>query len=309
MSNIALDCDPGTYPRPSQALMEYHCTKDAVVATKIFEIGLKTFGEDAQFVVRYLGFLISINDENSMSLSCNYILSTHALYQLDARALFERVITSFTPEEAKPIWERWARYEYHFGDLAAAQKLEKRISDVYPNGTTWQPLHSIYPDSFTDPPIKRFAQRFTYLGVDAIASRDLGFGARSLPSLLSPATVTQPIAPAAPASMSAPPPNVLKRAASPEPPPRRRREPSPPPSKRFRQNSPLLKDRDRDRDGGSRWDGPPPRRTFSPRRDAPPPPRREREEEKPNALPNLLTWFVGTLPTPASFDGPSICDL
>jgi cleavage stimulation factor subunit 3 len=47
------------------ALMEYHCTKAADVATKIFEIGLKTFADDAEFVIRYLGFLISINDENS----------------------------------------------------------------------------------------------------------------------------------------------------------------------------------------------------------------------------------------------------
>lgn len=55
----------------SAALMEYHCTKAADVATKIFEIGLKLFGEDPDFVVRYLGFLISINDENSKwSLFC-----------------------------------------------------------------------------------------------------------------------------------------------------------------------------------------------------------------------------------------------
>lgn len=53
---------------------------------------------------------------------------------VDARALFERVIGEFTAETARPLWERWARYEYHFGDLAAAQKLEKRITEVYPNG-------------------------------------------------------------------------------------------------------------------------------------------------------------------------------
>ena len=48
--------------------MEYHCTKAADVATKIFDLGLKLFGEDVDFVIRYLGFLISINDENSKSL-------------------------------------------------------------------------------------------------------------------------------------------------------------------------------------------------------------------------------------------------
>lgn len=50
-----------------EALMEYHCTKAADVATKIFEIGLKIFAEDVEYVTRYLGFLISINDENSQS--------------------------------------------------------------------------------------------------------------------------------------------------------------------------------------------------------------------------------------------------
>jgi cleavage stimulation factor subunit 3 len=115
------------------ALMEYHCTKAADVATKIFEIGLKLFGDDPGFVVRYLGFLISINDENSESPAC--VLSPGLEFvALDARALFERVVGTFSPENARPLWERWARYEYHFGDLAATQKLEKRISEVYPNG-------------------------------------------------------------------------------------------------------------------------------------------------------------------------------
>lgn len=55
---------------PTLALMEYHCTKAADVATKIFEIGLKQFGDLIDFVVRYLGFLISINDENSTFSPC-----------------------------------------------------------------------------------------------------------------------------------------------------------------------------------------------------------------------------------------------
>ena len=47
------------------ALMEYHCTKDATVATKIFQKGLEIFPDEIDFVLRYLGFLISINDETS----------------------------------------------------------------------------------------------------------------------------------------------------------------------------------------------------------------------------------------------------
>lgn len=52
----------------------------------------------------------------------------------DARALFERVVNNFPADRARPIWERWARYEYQFGSLEAAQILDKRMSEVYPNG-------------------------------------------------------------------------------------------------------------------------------------------------------------------------------
>jgi Suppressor of forked protein (Suf) len=47
--------------------MEYHCNKDGGtgVASRIFEKGLETYGDEIEFVLRYLGFLISVNDENS----------------------------------------------------------------------------------------------------------------------------------------------------------------------------------------------------------------------------------------------------
>lgn len=112
--------------------MEYHATKTAEVSTKIFELGMKQFASDVEFVVRYLGFLISINDDTSKCVTTQGILKLSTTS--DARALFESVISSFTPEKARPLWERWARYEYHFGDFAATQKLEKRIAEVYSNG-------------------------------------------------------------------------------------------------------------------------------------------------------------------------------
>lgn len=48
-----------------EALLEYHCSKAADVASRIFEKGMETYGEEIDYVVRYLGFLISVNDENS----------------------------------------------------------------------------------------------------------------------------------------------------------------------------------------------------------------------------------------------------
>ncbi|KIY44838.1 TPR-like protein [Fistulina hepatica ATCC 64428] len=98
------------------ALMEYHCSSESVVASRIFESGLKKFSDDTDYIVRYLGFLISINDVNN------------------ARALFERVITNFEPERARVLWERWGRYVYQYDDLESAQKFEKRMAEVYPGG-------------------------------------------------------------------------------------------------------------------------------------------------------------------------------
>jgi cleavage stimulation factor subunit 3 len=45
--------------------MEYHCTKDVEIASRIFDTGLKSFGDEVEFALRYLGFLISVNDELS----------------------------------------------------------------------------------------------------------------------------------------------------------------------------------------------------------------------------------------------------
>lgn len=51
--------------RFSLALMEYYNSKEPIVAGKIFELGLKSFGDDADFVEQYLDFLIQLNDDNS----------------------------------------------------------------------------------------------------------------------------------------------------------------------------------------------------------------------------------------------------
>ncbi len=110
-----------------------------------------------------------------------------------------------------------------------------------------------------------------------------------------------------------------KRASSPDH--RRRDESRDYPSKRARPSSPGP-GRGRDRD---RWDGPPHRRHGSPvwererERDGPPPPppssrsrfkeekekEKEKEEDKNVQLPSVLSWFIGTLPAPNSFDGSS----
>ncbi|KAH9936856.1 Suf-domain-containing protein [Epithele typhae] len=268
----------------AEALMEYHCgNKDLTVASRIFEKGMELFGDEPEYVLRYLGFLISINDENN------------------ARALFERVIGTFTPEKAKPLWDRWTRYEYQYGDLATAHKLEKRMSEIYTN----------------DPPIKRFAERHKYLNIDSIAVRDIGFvpnkgGGRSNGSgPLTRNDTAQSIM--SEASKSTTTPNqssTSKRASSPEH--RRREETRDHPSKRVRQNSPPARRRESERwetgGSGSGGGGGRPRHSSWERERERDIPRRhvkeEREEDKGVQLPTILNWFIGTLPVSGSFDGP-----
>ncbi|KAF9530907.1 hypothetical protein CPB83DRAFT_919848 [Crepidotus variabilis] len=282
------------------ALMEYHSSDDKTVASRVFEKGMEIYGYEIEFVQRYLGFLISINDENN------------------ARALFERVISSFPPEKARPLWERWARYEYQYGDLEAALKLEKRMADVYP----------------TDPPIKRLAQRHIYLGTDAIADRDLGF-AYARQSRANGVGRTETVQSISSQPLSQP----TKRPASPDyRNPKREDAPNPPGGgagaggrgdygvgthKRARAGSPAGRGPDRERDGwrdgplrGARRFTPPPVPASWDREDRSVPGGgrggrgggHDRDDDKQvhrqASLPNILSWFVGELPAPQSFDGP-----
>ena len=88
--------------------MEYHLNlnKDPVnnkgnvqVAYHIFERGMEKFGDELDFVLRYLNFLITINDSTSES-GMTYSCIAGANIQIDAHALFEFVIGNLPGEGA-----------------------------------------------------------------------------------------------------------------------------------------------------------------------------------------------------------------
>lgn len=99
----------------ANAMLEYYCSKDPVVATKVFELALKTFGPNEHLVVRYLKFLLSINDDTN------------------ARALLERTVHGMPPEKARVVWMSWAEHEYSYGDASAIARLESRLHETYPD--------------------------------------------------------------------------------------------------------------------------------------------------------------------------------
>ncbi|KAI9638306.1 putative cleavage stimulation factor, 77kDa subunit [Dioszegia hungarica] len=292
----------------ASALMEYHVNKDSGVAIRIFELGFKLFSDDVDYVIKYLQFLLNVNDDTN------------------ARALFERSTLKIPADKAKPLWEAWAKYEYMYGDLGAVQKLESRFSETFPG----------------DSPLKRFAQRYTYNGMDQIARRDLGFGSpRPQPAAAPQAPfLPPPVQNMPPPTMAiAPPPAqtishpLPPRSHSPSrngngdfggnkryrpnsPPPPRRFDPGPiaPPAKGRGYLPPPGGDRPPVHMGpgpGPGYGGAPPRHASG--NGIPPPPggyggpgpMPPRDGWDRSGVSKGVAWFVGQLPTARSFDvGP-----
>ncbi|XP_058803933.1 protein suppressor of forked [Phymastichus coffea] len=96
------------------ALMEYYCTKDKNIAFRIFELGLKKFGDNPDYILCYIDYLSHLNEDNN------------------TRVLFERVLSSgsLEPEKSVDIWNRFLEFESNIGDLASIVKVEKRRSAV-----------------------------------------------------------------------------------------------------------------------------------------------------------------------------------
>lgn len=231
------------------------------------------------------------------------------------------MVGTYTPEKARPLWETWLSYEYNYGDLSAAMKLEKRMSEVYPEGTVAINKSFFGVTANTkfeiDSGMRRFAQRHMYGSHDPIAERDLGYvrppgGSGS--STSSNGSV-KPEAFPTPTPLPVVQPPVKRPPSPPE-----RGRPGPysehsdigPPTKRQREMSPPRERERRDRD---RRDVPPPprRRYGSPDWNRGSPPRRDghpRDWERDSSshddralVPGPTSLFMGLLPPSTGFDG------
>ncbi|KAK9876432.1 hypothetical protein WA026_012745 [Henosepilachna vigintioctopunctata] len=96
------------------ALMEYYCSKDKNIAFRIFELGLKKFGDIPEYITCYIDYLSHLNEDNN------------------TRVLFERVLSSGSLENEKSvdIWNRFLEFECNIGDLQSIVKVEKRRSEI-----------------------------------------------------------------------------------------------------------------------------------------------------------------------------------
>uniref|UniRef100_A0A6B2KZI8 Suppressor of forked domain-containing protein n=2 Tax=Arcella intermedia TaxID=1963864 RepID=A0A6B2KZI8_9EUKA len=96
------------------AQIEQHVNKDIVVARKIYELGLRKFLSSTGFLLQYINFLVSLGDD------------------VNARALFEKILSTLPAEKAPEIWNSFQKFEILCGNLESIIKLEKRRSDTYP---------------------------------------------------------------------------------------------------------------------------------------------------------------------------------
>lgn len=69
----------------SAALMEYYCSKDKNIAFRIFELGLKKFADNPEYIACYIDYLSHLNEDNN------------------TRVLFERVLSSGSLEPEKSV--------------------------------------------------------------------------------------------------------------------------------------------------------------------------------------------------------------
>lgn len=119
--------------------MEMYWNSEPKVATNVFELGLKSFAKEPEYVLRYLDFLISQNNGNSAFFSARIPTRLLTWLPSDARALFERTVAIIEPAKAKPIWDRMAQYEFQYGDYLAAQKMAQRYAETFPDSAPPRP--------------------------------------------------------------------------------------------------------------------------------------------------------------------------
>lgn len=107
------------------ALMEYYCSKDKSVAFKIFELGLKKWSSNVDFVLAYLDYLSHLNEDNN------------------TRVLFERILTGggLSPQNSLEVWNKFLEFESNIGDLAGVIKVERRRAQVLEEAGVWSVDH------------------------------------------------------------------------------------------------------------------------------------------------------------------------
>ncbi|CAF3540845.1 unnamed protein product [Rotaria sordida] len=98
------------------ALMEYYCTKDNNIAFNIFNLGLKKYNQNLDYILAYIDYMTHLNEDHN------------------ARVLFERILSpnnSIFKQLQPTIWNEFLKFESQVGDLQSIKKVEKRRLKIY----------------------------------------------------------------------------------------------------------------------------------------------------------------------------------
>jgi hypothetical protein len=102
------------------ALMEYNCTKDTTVSQKIFELGLKRFKNNVEFLQQYTKFMQTLNESNN----------TRVLYERVLAESYKKLggnnIEESADHETEFLWNDYLQFESMIGDLKSIQSVEER---------------------------------------------------------------------------------------------------------------------------------------------------------------------------------------
>jgi hypothetical protein len=68
--------------------MEYHINKQFEVARKIFELGLRKFSDQIDFILQYIDFMMHTNDDNSSFSHFSHSLSFSLIYNISIDSFY-----------------------------------------------------------------------------------------------------------------------------------------------------------------------------------------------------------------------------
>ena len=100
----------------SCAQLEQFVNKDKEACRRIYELGLKTFPQDADFLLHYIDFLVGSDDAKNV------------------RAQFETSLQRIPVEKSGELWNRYISFEVAQGsDIATIESLESRRLQAIPS--------------------------------------------------------------------------------------------------------------------------------------------------------------------------------
>lgn len=115
------------------AQLEFYLNGEMTKAKGIFDVGMKRFGSNTDFVMQYIDFLDRLNDDrNVRSLFQRVIDETTAKLESEKRESNLGEPTPETREKLRLFFDRFVEFERSRGDLSALSRVEKRREEAFP---------------------------------------------------------------------------------------------------------------------------------------------------------------------------------